>query len=116
MTWENPKSAQSRKPFGARAEESLAKEMAGWNDERLHELLKIAATPIDFDQLIADRVLRKHGGRYELLDLARLPEHARRKIRVIGTSSKTKNPVISFSKPSKQLVRQAKKMGLLPPD
>jgi hypothetical protein len=87
-----------------------------WSNRKLLELLKMAATPIDFDQLIADGVLRKHGGRYELLDLARLPEHARRKIRIIATSRKTPNPVVSFQKPSKQVVQQAKKMGLLPQD
>jgi hypothetical protein len=53
--------------------------MTDWTDKTLLELIKLAATPIDFDQLIADGVLRKHGKRYELLDLARLPEHARRK-------------------------------------
>jgi hypothetical protein len=90
--------------------------MTDWNDRHLLELLKMEATPIDFDRLTSDGVLRKHGGRYELLDLARLPEHARRKIRVISTSSKTKNPVVSFSKPSRQLVREAKKRGLLPPE
>jgi hypothetical protein len=88
--------------------------MTDWTDKTLLELIKRAATPIDYDQLIADGVLRKHGRRYELLDLARLPEHARRKIRSIGTSSKTPNPVVSFYKPSKQAVRQAKKRGLLP--
>jgi hypothetical protein len=88
--------------------------MTDWNDRILLELLKMAATPIDFDQLIADRILRRHGARYELLDLARLPEHARRKIRIVTTSRKTTSPVVSFLKPSRQLVRQAKKMGLLP--
>jgi hypothetical protein len=87
-----------------------------WNDKTLLRILKLAATPIDFDQLIADGVLRKHGSRYELLDLARLPEHARRKISIVTTSRKTTRPVVSFFKPSKQLVRQAKKLGLLPPD
>jgi hypothetical protein len=58
--------------------------------------------------------LRKHGARYELMDLARLPEHARRKIRIIATSSKMANPVVSFYKPSRQVVRQAKNRGLLP--
>jgi hypothetical protein len=90
--------------------------MTDWNDKTLLNLIETAATPIDFDRLIADGVLRKHGARYELLDLARLPEHARRKIRIVTTSRKTSRPVVSFSKPSKQLVRQAKKMGLLPPD
>jgi hypothetical protein len=88
--------------------------MSVWNDRRLLEILRLAATPIDFDQLIADGVLRKHGPRYELLDLARLPEHARRKIRVITTSGKTGNPILSFLEPSRQLVREAKKRGLLP--
>jgi hypothetical protein len=87
-----------------------------WNDNTLHELIKVAAKPIDFDQLIADGVLRKHGAKYELMDLARLPEHARRKIRIVTTSRKTSSPVIAFYRPSKQLVRQAKKMGLLPSD
>ena len=90
--------------------------MTEWSNAKLLELLKMAATPIDFDQLIADGVLRKHGGRYELLDLVRLPEHARRKIRIIATSRKTPNPVVSFQKPSKQVLQQAKRMGLVPPD
>jgi hypothetical protein len=88
--------------------------MTDWTDKTLLELLKLAATPIDFDQLIAAGVLRKHGRRYELLDLAGVPEHARLKIRIIATSSKTTNPVVSFCKPSKQVVRLAKKRWLLP--
>jgi hypothetical protein len=90
--------------------------MTAWSDKKLLALLKMAATRIDFDQLIADGVLRRHGAKYELLDLARLPENARRKIRIIATSRKTPNPVISFHKPSKQVIREAKKRGLLPPD
>jgi hypothetical protein len=86
-----------------------------WSNSKLLELLKLAATPIDFDHLIAEGVLRKHGAKYELLDLARLPEHARRKIRIIATSRKTPNPVVSFHKPSKQMIQQAKRMGMLPP-
>ena len=90
--------------------------MTEWTSRKLLEILKMAATPIAFDQLIADGVLRKHGARYELLDLARLPEHARRKIRIITTSRKTPNPVVSFHKPSKQVIREAKKTGLMPSD
>jgi hypothetical protein len=90
--------------------------MVNWNDKKLLKLIAIAATPIDFDTLIASGVLRKHGARYELLDLERLPEHARRKIRIVATSHKTRNPVVSFYKPSKQVVRVARKRGLLPPD
>ena len=83
--------------------------MTAWSDKKLLELLRMAATPIDFDQLIADGVLRRHGAKYELLDLARLPEHARRKIRIMATSRKTPNPVVSFHKTSKQVIREAKK-------
>jgi hypothetical protein len=87
-----------------------------WSDKKLLGLLKLAATPIDFGQLIADGVLRRHGAKYELLDLAMLPEHARRKIRIIATSRKTPNPIVSFHKTSKQVIREARKRGLLPPD
>jgi hypothetical protein len=87
--------------------------MTDWTDKTLLQLIKLAATPVDFEQLIADGVLRKHGKRYELLDLPRLPDHARRKIRIITTSSKTPNPVISFYKPSRQVVQQSKNGGLL---
>jgi hypothetical protein len=90
--------------------------MTEWTNRTLLEILKMAATPIDFDQLIADGILRKHGARYELLDLARLPEHARRKIRIITSSRKTPNPVVSSHKPSKQVIREAKKRGLMPSD
>jgi hypothetical protein len=89
--------------------------MTAWSDRKFLRLLKMAATSIDFDQLIADGVLRRHGARYELLDLAGLPEHACRKIRITATSRKTAHPVVSFHKTSKQVIRQAKKMGLLPP-
>jgi hypothetical protein len=90
--------------------------MTTWNDKELLEILTMAATQIDFKKLIANGVLCKHGARYELLDLARLPEHARRKIRIISTSRKTPNPVVSFHKPSKQVIREAKKRGLMPSD
>ena len=36
------------------------------------------------------------------------------KIGIISTSRKTPNPVVSFHKPNKQVIQQAKKMGLLP--
>jgi hypothetical protein len=90
--------------------------MTAWSGKKLLEILNVAATPIDFDQLIADGILRKHGRKYEILDLERLPEHAIRKIRIIATSRKTPNHVVSFHKTSKLVIQQAKKMGLLPPD
>jgi hypothetical protein len=89
--------------------------VTAWTNKKLLELIKTAATPVDIDELIANGVLRKHGARYELLDLARLPEHARRKVRNIATSNKTANPIVSFYKPSRQIIRLAIKKGLLPP-
>ena len=39
--------------------------MTAWNDKRLLELIKMASATINFDQLIADGVLRQHGAKYE---------------------------------------------------
>ena len=55
------------------------------------------ATPIDFDQLIADGVLREAGSWYEVLDVARLPEHARCKIKALKSGNRVK-----FRRPSKR--------------
>ena len=72
--------------------------------ETYQELVEVAealATPIDFDQLIADAVLRKKaGGWYEVLDPARLPEHARQKIKAVKTGNRVK-----FRKPSKRVAK-----------
>lgn len=45
--------------------------------ERLRELL---STPIDFDRLVEEGVLEKAGTWWKVLDMSRLPEHARRQI------------------------------------
>jgi hypothetical protein len=70
-------------------------------DRKLLELIRMASIPVYFDKLITDGVLRKHGARYERLDLPRLPEDARRKLRVIASSNKTKYPILSFDTPTK---------------
>jgi hypothetical protein len=88
--------------------------MTEWTVNTLLELIKMAAAPVNFDQLIANGVLRKYGTRYEVLDLARLPEHARRKVRAITRSRETPNLVVSFSNPGKRAVRLARKLSLLP--
>ena len=59
------------------------------------ELIEAAdalATPIDFDQLIADGVLRKAKTRgwYEILDTTRLPEHAWQKIKAIKSGNRVR--------------------------
>jgi hypothetical protein len=64
------------------------------------ELLEVAealATPIDFDQLTADGVLRKAGGWYEVLDPTRLPDSARQKIKAFKSGNR-----VRFRKPSKR--------------
>jgi hypothetical protein len=68
--------------------------------ETYPELLEVAealATPIDFDQLILDGVLRKAGSWYEILDPARLPDSARLKIKGFKSGNR-----VRFRKPSKR--------------
>jgi hypothetical protein len=45
------------------------------------------STPIDFDQLVADGVLKKRGAWWQVLDWDRLPEHARRKVQNFKTGN-----------------------------
>jgi hypothetical protein len=59
--------------------------------ERLRELL---ATPIDFDRLVADGIIKRHGAWWQVLDTARLPEHARVKIRTVAGAS-----LVQFAEP-----------------
>jgi hypothetical protein len=44
---------------------------------QLREEAELLAIPIDFDQLVKDGILKKRGAWWELLDIGRLPEHAR---------------------------------------
>jgi len=67
----------------------------------LVEAAESMATPIEFDQLIADGVLQKAGGGwYEVLDPARLPQHALGKIKAVKSRNR-----VRFRKPSKKLAR-----------
>ena len=66
--------------------------------KELRQTAAILATPIDFDALITDGILRERGEWYEVVDLARLPEHARVKIRAIRPPN-----LVKFRKPSKKL-------------
>ncbi len=66
--------------------------------KELRRLAEVLAAPIDFDQLITAGVLRAKGKWYEVLDLDRLPEHARVKIRAVRAPNRVK-----FRKPSKRL-------------
>src|SRR6476469_9732490 len=71
--------------------------------EMYQELLDVAealATPIDYEQLISDGVLRKAGGWYEILDPARLPDAARLKIKAIKSGNR-----VRFRKPNKRVAK-----------
>ncbi|WP_133149041.1 hypothetical protein [Vibrio lentus] len=57
---------------------------------------KSIAIPIDFEVLVAEGILEKKGLGYKILDMKRLPDHAKDKI--IGISS---NGKVKFSKPTK---------------
>jgi hypothetical protein len=65
------------------------------------EAAEALATPIDFDQLIADGALQKAGGGwYEVLDPSRLPDHAWRKVKAVKSGNR-----VRFRKSSKKLAR-----------
>ena len=58
------------------------------------------ATPIDFEQLLTDGVLRKARGWYEILDPNRLPDHAWQKIKSIKSGNRVK-----FRKANKRVAK-----------
>jgi hypothetical protein len=66
--------------------------------KELRQTAVVLATPIDFDALITDGILRNRGEWYEIVDLARLPENARVKIRAVRAPN-----LVKFRKPSKKL-------------
>lgn len=43
--------------------------------EDVIEKVQQLATEIDFDQLVADKILERVGRRYRIIDLERLPKH-----------------------------------------
>jgi hypothetical protein len=75
--------------------------------QELIEAAEALAAPIDFEQLVADGVIRKTRGWYEILDTGRLPEHAWQRIKAVKTGNRVK-----FRKPSK---RAAKFLNTLTP-
>ena len=68
----------------------------------LIETAEALAAPIDFDQLIADGVLRKAKTRgwYEILDTTRLPDHAWQKIKAIKSGNR-----VRFRKANKRMAK-----------
>ncbi|ARU88289.1 hypothetical protein [Pseudomonas sp. M30-35] len=73
--------------------------------EELLERAKTLATPIDFENLIADGILKKKGAGYVILDMNRLPEHA--KSQIIGCSEGT----VKFSKSTKSAQKLVDKLS-----
>ena len=73
----------------------------------LIEAAEALATPIDFEQLIADGVLLKSKTRgwYEILDTSRLPQHAWQKIKAVKSGNRVK-----FRKHSKRVAKFLKSL------
>lgn len=61
--------------------------------EQLKQIVEWLATPIDFEQLVTDGVLKKRGAWWEVLDWKRLPEHANQKVHTVATGN-----LVKFSK------------------
>jgi len=69
--------------------------------KELEQLLKEAATPIDFQELIQAGVLEKRGSWYAILKFDELPPHAKRKIKSIKQTKK-KEVLVKFQPISKR--------------
>jgi len=73
--------------------ETLARIMS---DEEFRQMAVLMATPIDFEQLVADGVLKKRGRGWQVLDMKRLPEHAAKKIQSVSCNRKTRVTIVTF--------------------
>jgi hypothetical protein len=80
----------------------LANELSTY--QALRRTVELLAAPIDFGRLVADGVLRARGCWFEVVDLARLPEAARVRIRALRAPN-----LVKFRKPSKRLARHLKR-------
>lgn len=84
------------------------------NDEEVEKMRKMLAkesnimsTPIDFDQLIKDGLLKKIGKSYYTDNIHNLPENVRKRITSV---SETKNGIrVTFSKETKSMKKLADK-------
>ena len=55
--------------------------------EEWEEKVRELATPIDFDALIRDGVLEKHGAWYKILGMNKLPSHAKAQMKALKAGS-----------------------------
>lgn len=74
--------------------------------EEILKKAKSIATPIDFERLVAEGILERKGLGYKILDMKRLPDHAKDKI--IGISSDGK---VKFSKATKSAQKLVDKLS-----
>ena len=74
--------------------------------EEVLEKAKSLATPIDFEALVAEGILEKKGAGYKILDMERLPDHAKDKITAISSDGKVK-----FSKATKSAQKLVDKLS-----
>jgi hypothetical protein len=65
------------------------------------------ATPIDFEKLVGDGVLKRHGKSYYTDNLHSLPEHVAKKIKSIAQTKK--GIKLSFYKETKSIKKLAEK-------
>lgn len=56
--------------------------------EEWEEKVRELATPIDFDALIRNGVLEKHGAWYKILNMNELPPHAKAQIKTLKSGGK----------------------------
>jgi len=82
--------------------------------EDMIQVAKELATPIDFNQLIADGILIKSGAWYEVTDWKRLPPHANRQVREVKTSDG--KMLVKFTNRTKSAQKLYKKMTGKSPD
>ena len=77
----------------------------------LIEAAESLATPIDYEQLVAEGVLRKGKARgwFEILDTSRLPHHAWQKIKAVKSGNR-----VRFRKPSKRMAKFLKSLESAP--
>lgn len=70
--------------------------------------LEYLAQPVDFDQLVADGVLRRKGSGYLVLDMDRLPKAASCQMRSMKQTKE--GVVVRFAKTTKQAAKLLRKL------
>lgn len=84
--------------------------------DELAKLVKVHATPIDYETLTEEGVLEKKGDWYAVLDWDRLPDHAKRKaVELKGDEQKTLSEgglLMKFTEANPNLLEMARKRGL----